>query len=402
MAALESASGQARPPNGVEIRHETAPLELVWPLVAWIPAGCATRTRRAPTLSIHLNIGWSPPCSSSNAKGYGAERRRPADCGEITLLPESMREQAFRHIQQVACRKLLARSTTPSPSTAVTARMPLAQRVLLRMSFISRNVMGATNFGCGQIRLLVSRRMIGLATATLLTLVNQVSGTPYVSGGDSPRGTDCSGLASWVANAATGRPIYGDRFNTRNQESALLARGFRYGTEPGALVIGWNGGHTAVTLPDGTPVSSGEGGGVKVGGGGAYQPQFNQHMYLPAVEPDAADAPPADAPAADAPAADAPAADAPPADAPPPIDPFAPPPPSIDPFAAPPPPPLEPNAAPPPADVVNVGFVAPAPEAAPGAPDQGMALPPAPPEEIPAPAPDLVTAPAPDGVTDAI
>ena len=224
------------------------------------------------------------------------------------MLPESMREQAFRRHQQVARRKLLARSITPSPSTAVTARMPLAQRVLLRMSFISRNVMGATDFGCGQIPLLVSRRMIGLATATLLTLVNQVSGTPYVSGGDSPRGTDCSGLASWVANAATGRPIYGDRFNTRNQESALLARGFRYGTEPGALVIGWNGGHTAVTLPDGTPVSSGEGGGVKVGGGGAYQPQFNHHMYLPAVEPDATDAPPADAP---------------PPDAPPPLDPFA-------------------------------------------------------------------------------
>jgi hypothetical protein len=214
--------------------------------------------------------------------------------------------------------------------------------------------------------------MIGLATATLMTLVNQVSGTPYVSGGDSPRGTDCSGLASWVANAATGRPVYGDRFNTRNQESALLARGFRYGTEPGALVIGWNGGHTAVTLPDGTPVSSGEGGGVKVGGGGAYEPQFNHHMYLPAVEPDATDAPPADAP-------------------PPPLDPFAPAPPALD-----------PDAAPPPADVANVGLMAPAPEAAPGTPDQGMALPPAPPEEIPAPAPDLVTAPAPDGVTDAI
>jgi hypothetical protein len=46
-------------------------------------------------------------------------------------------------------------------------------------------------------------------------------------------------------------------------------------------VIGWNGRHTAVTLPDGTPVSSGEGGGVRVGGGGAYQQQFNKHMYLP-------------------------------------------------------------------------------------------------------------------------
>ena len=48
-----------------------------------------------------------------------------------------------------------------------------------------------------------------------------------------------------------------------------------------ALVIGWNGGHTAVTLPDGTPVSSGEGGGVRIGGGGAFQRQFTRHMHLP-------------------------------------------------------------------------------------------------------------------------
>jgi hypothetical protein len=117
--------------------------------------------------------------------------------------------------------------------------------------------------------------------ATLMTLIQQVSGTPYVTGGDSPAGTDCSGLASWVSNMATDRPVFGNRFNTGNEESALLARGFQYGTAPGTLVIGWNGGHTAVTLPDGPAVSSGEGGGVKVGGGGAYQPQFTRHMYLP-------------------------------------------------------------------------------------------------------------------------
>jgi hypothetical protein len=127
------------------------------------------------------------------------------------------------------------------------------------------------------------------ALATLLTLVNQVSGTPYVVGGDSPAGTDCSGLVSWVTNAATGRPVYGDRFNTGNIEGALRSRGFQYGTQPGALVVGWNGGHTAATLPDGTPVSSGEGGGVKVGGGGAYQSQFTHHMFLPVP----ADVPPA-------------------------------------------------------------------------------------------------------------
>ncbi len=128
--------------------------------------------------------------------------------------------------------------------------------------------------------------------ATLMTLLQQMSGTPYITGGNSPAGTDCSGLASLVSNVATDRPAFSGRFNTGDEESALLARGFRHGTAPGALVIGWNGGHTAVTLPDGTPVSSGEGGGVRIGGGGAYQPQFNHHMYLPVDPEGPPDAPP--------------------------------------------------------------------------------------------------------------
>ncbi|OBB62050.1 glycoside hydrolase [Mycobacterium sp. 852013-51886_SCH5428379] len=140
--------------------------------------------------------------------------------------------------------------------------------------------------------LLMSGRMFALAS--LLTLVSSVSGTPYISGGDSPAGTDCSGLASWVSNAATGRPVYGDRFTTANMENALASRGFQHGSEPGALVIGWNSGHAAVTLPDGTPVSSGEGGGVQIGGGGAFQPQFTNQMYLPI--PEAPPPPPPGAP----------------------------------------------------------------------------------------------------------
>ncbi|WP_414686594.1 peptidoglycan endopeptidase [Mycobacterium sp.] len=150
-------------------------------------------------------------------------------------------------------------------------------------------MMAATDFGAFLILLLTSRPMFVLAT--LMGLIQEMSGTPY-SHGYSPAGTDCSGLASLVSNVATERPAFAGRFNTGNEERALLARGFQYGTAPGALVIGWNGGHTAVTLPDGTPVSSGEGGGVRIGGGGAYQPQFTHHMYLP-VDPGAPDdAPP--------------------------------------------------------------------------------------------------------------
>jgi nucleoid-associated protein YgaU len=125
---------------------------------------------------------------------------------------------------------------------------------------------------------------------------------------------------------ATDRPAFSGRFNTGNEESALYARGFHNGTAPGALVIGWNGRHTAVTLPDGTPVSSGEGGGVRIGGGGAYQPQFSHHMYLP-VDGDAPgdapapDAPPPAPPAPDAPPPAPPAPDAAPADAAPPAPP---------------------------------------------------------------------------------
>jgi hypothetical protein len=220
---------------------------------------------------------------------------------------------------------------------------------------------GVTDFGGVTNPLVASGRMF--ATVTLLTLVNSISGTPYISGGDSPRGTDCSGLVSFVTNAATGRQIYGDRFNTGNIEQALRARGFQYGSQPGALNVGWNGGHTAATLPDGTPVASGEGGGVRVGGGGAFQKQFGHHMFLPMP----ADQPmPPDAPEAPVVLMAGEVPMAPPPDpfmAPPPapIDPMAPPPapeppmappPPADPFAPPPPPPpADPFAPPPPADI---------------------------------------------------
>lgn len=154
------------------------------------------------------------------------------------------------------------------------------------------------------------------ALAALMSLITQVSGTPYIPGGDTPAGTDCSGLASWVANVASGRPAFGSRFNTGNMEGALLARGFHYGSAPNSVVIGWNGGHAAVTLPDGTPVSSGESGtGVRVGGGGAFQPQFSRHMYLPVHAQEMNTEPTADQPTAEIPPVQIPPAEIPPADA---------------------------------------------------------------------------------------
>jgi hypothetical protein len=225
-----------------------------------------------------------------------------------------------------------------------------------------RVVNGITDFGALQKALVASGRMF--ATVTLLTLVNSVSGTPYISGGDSARGTDCSGLVSWVSNAASGRPIYGDRFNTGNIEKALLARGFQYGSQPGALNVGWNGGHTAATLPDGTPVSSGEGGGVKVGGGGAFQRQFSHHMFLPMAPEDVPPAP----------------------DAMPEAMPFMPPPPEM----VPPPAPEAPV-------VLMAQEAAPAPEMAPPAPAPEMAPPPPPADPVgpPPPPADPFAPPAP-------
>ena len=99
---------------------------------------------------------------------------------------------------------------------------------------------------------------------------------------------------------------------------------------------------TLPTLPDGTAVSSGERGGVHLGGAGAYQPGFTHHMFLSLPpEGDLAPPPPDGALAP------------PPPEGPPPPD--APPPPDL-----PPPPPDAPS--------VLVDSSAPAVPAAPEAP----------------------------------
>jgi hypothetical protein len=116
---------------------------------------------------------------------------------------------------------------------------------------------------------------------------------PYVMGGFSPSGIDCSGLVSAVVNTYLGSSPFSSRMSTPSEGSWLKQRGLVMGDgPPGTLRIGWydNGGgemgHTALTLPDGTNVESTTShgiSGVRVGAlaAGASSSQFTNHAYLP-------------------------------------------------------------------------------------------------------------------------
>lgn len=101
---------------------------------------------------------------------------------------------------------------------------------------------------------------------------------------------DCSGAMSGIARYAVGMDPWGGRFATGNQGDALASMGFQSGLGgAGTLRFGWKnggpgGGHTAGTLPDGTPVEMGGArGDGQVGGqaAGHDDPQFTDHAFLP-------------------------------------------------------------------------------------------------------------------------
>lgn len=128
-------------------------------------------------------------------------------------------------------------------------------------------------------------------------VVDELVGAPYVRGGHSFSGVDCSGAASMLVNAALGLPVSRDRMATGNASEWLSARGFVSGAGPaGTLRVGWvnggpGGGHMAVTLPDGRNAESGGKHGtfmVGAGAAGADDSQFTNHAYLPieALYPD--------------------------------------------------------------------------------------------------------------------
>ena len=101
-----------------------------------------------------------------------------------------------------------------------------------------------------------------------------LDGTPYIMGGFSLAGVDCSGAVSAAVNSWVGLPVFHSRMSTVTEGGWLAAKG----AEPGRgglddLVIGWwdrgggANGHTALRLPDGTHIESGgnTGGGLTIG-----------------------------------------------------------------------------------------------------------------------------------------
>ncbi len=113
---------------------------------------------------------------------------------------------------------------------------------------------------------------------------------PYVYGGFSASGIDCSGMVSATINDALGLPPFSSRMATASEGGWLAVKGAQAGLGgPGDLSVGWynggaGGGHTAMTLSDGTNVESNGTEGVVIGGPvGANDPMFTNKMHIPAA-----------------------------------------------------------------------------------------------------------------------
>ncbi len=171
------------------------------------------------------------------------------------------------------------------PETQGEAFIPLAVSKRSRSTAILADVAG--RFGYDLLRMAKG----GLRADDLAKQSQGIEGATYVFGGwDDSWNTDCSGAASRIANmAAYGNPMTGGRFATGDEASALASRGFQNGPGPaGSLRIGWvndpnmpGGGHTAVTLPNGTNVEMGGArGNGQFGGKAAGASDFPNNMHL--------------------------------------------------------------------------------------------------------------------------
>lgn len=98
--------------------------------------------------------------------------------------------------------------------------------------------------------------------------------TPYLMGGFSPGGVDCSGAVSATVNVFRGEDPFTSRMSTVTEGDWLAARGAQPGRGgAGDITVGWwdqgggANGHTAMQLADGTFIESGgnTGGGFTIG-----------------------------------------------------------------------------------------------------------------------------------------
>lgn len=114
----------------------------------------------------------------------------------------------------------------------------------------------------------------GQVSRRVKNALSGMNGTPYIFGGWSSAGVDCTGATSLAANVALGLPMWESRHATMNMASWLSAKGALPGKgdaddmQFGFYNGGPGGGHAAVRLPDGTFVESGgnTGGGLTIGG----------------------------------------------------------------------------------------------------------------------------------------
>ncbi|AGT12625.1 tape measure protein [Mycobacterium phage Whirlwind] len=130
----------------------------------------------------------------------------------------------------------------------------------------------------------------GPAATRAASMAAQMQGKPYVWGGSTLDGTDCSGMVMYVVDAFMGNEFKGRSGGTGGFSSTVPAKGGVIIDDPseappGTLRIGWNASHTAGTLPDGRNFESSTYGkpiAVGAGASGYNDPQFTNWAYFAA------------------------------------------------------------------------------------------------------------------------
>lgn len=136
-----------------------------------------------------------------------------------------------------------------------------------------------------------------LPGAAVVQKLKFMDGTPYIFGGWSPAGVDCSGAVSLGVNTALGEedPFKAGRTATEGEGAWLSQRGFQRGRGAvGDIRVafvngGPGGGHTAMQLDNGDYIESGgnTGGGFTInrGAGPLEGRNFTDWYYLPGAAP---------------------------------------------------------------------------------------------------------------------